>query len=183
MFLNLGAEWRPTEKLRVDSRYQLQSYQRRTDGSVVGIRRIPSVKVEYQVARPVFVRFVGQYDGQWTDDLRDDSRTNLPIYIRNASGVYRRAGKTYDRSFQADWLFSYQPTPGTVVFAGYGNSLANREASPVETRLRPRARRVFSQGEPPAPTMSLMMTNRGHRSTTRSFTVVMSLTAARLKKP
>jgi hypothetical protein len=22
-----------------------------------------------------------------------------------------------------DWLFSYQPTPGTVVFAGYGSTL------------------------------------------------------------
>ena len=27
-----------------------------------------------------------------------------------------------------DWLFSYQPNPGTVVFAGYGNSLTEPEA-------------------------------------------------------
>jgi hypothetical protein len=26
-----------------------------------------------------------------------------------------------------DWLFSYQPTPGTVVFAGYGSTLADEE--------------------------------------------------------
>jgi hypothetical protein len=27
-------------------------------------------------------------------------------------------------AFRADWLFSYQPTPGTVFFAGYGGSYA-----------------------------------------------------------
>ncbi|MGE3189371.1 MAG: DUF5916 domain-containing protein, partial [Vicinamibacterales bacterium] len=137
LFVNVGAEWRPTEKLRVDARYQLQSYARRTDGSTVGIRRVPRLKVEYQLARPVFVRFVGEYDGQWQDELRDDSRTDLPIYIRNrATGAFERAGRSHDRRFRADWLFSYQPTPGTVFFAGYGSSLANPFASPLETRLR-----------------------------------------------
>jgi hypothetical protein len=136
LFANVGGEWRPTEKLRVDGRFQLQSYKRRTDNSVVGIRRIPRVKVEYQLARPVFVRFVGEYDGQWTDDLRDDSRTGLPLYIRDASGTYQRATKSYARTFRADWLFSYQPTPGTVLFAGYGNSLVNPDDDPRRPRLR-----------------------------------------------
>ena len=27
------------------------------------------------------------------------------------------------RSFRGDLLFSYQPTPGTVLFAGYGSTL------------------------------------------------------------
>ena len=34
-----------------------------------------------------------------------------------------------------DWLFSYRPTPGTVLFAGYGNALANPE-DPLERGLR-----------------------------------------------
>ena len=41
IFLNVGAAWKPTDKLRVDARYQLQSFRRRTDDSIVGIRRIP----------------------------------------------------------------------------------------------------------------------------------------------
>ncbi len=126
IFLNVGAAWKPTDKLRVDARYQLQSFRRRTDDSIVGIRRIPRVKAEYQISRPIFVRFIGEYNSDWQDDLRDDSRTNLPIYIFNpASGVHERAAQTYLKSFRADWLFSYQPTPGTVLFAGYGNTLAN----------------------------------------------------------
>jgi hypothetical protein len=137
VFLNIGAAWKPTDKLRVDARYQLQSFRRRTDQSIVGIRRIPRVKAEYQISRPIFVRVVGEYNSDWQDDLRDDSRTNLPIYLLNrATGVYERAAKTSLKSFRADWLFSYQPTPGTVLFAGYGNTLANLDEDPRPARLR-----------------------------------------------
>jgi uncharacterized protein DUF5916 len=126
IFMNVGAAWKPTDKLRVDARYQLQSFRRRTDDSIVGIRRIPRLKTEYQISRPIFVRFVGEYNSDWQDDLRDDSRTHLPIYILNrATGSYERAVRQYVKSFRADWLFSYQPTPGTVLFAGYGNTLAD----------------------------------------------------------
>ena len=136
IFLNVGAAWKPTDKLRVDARYQLQSFRRRTDDSIVGIRRIPRLKAEYQISRPIFVRVVGEYNSDWQDDLRDDSRTNLPIYIRNPAGHYERAAKSYVKSFRADWLFSYQPTPGTVLFAGYGNTLANLDEDPRTARLR-----------------------------------------------
>jgi hypothetical protein len=136
VFLNVGAAWKPTDKLRVDARYQLQSFRRRTDDSIVGIRRIPRLKAEYQIARPIFVRVVGEYNSDWQDDLRDDSRTNLPIYIRNAAGHYERAAKSYIKNFRADWLFSYQPTPGTVLFAGYGNTLASVDENPRTARLQ-----------------------------------------------
>jgi hypothetical protein len=137
IFLNVGAAWKPTDKLRVDARYQLQSFRRRTDDSIVGIRRIPRLKAEYQISRPIFVRVVGEYNSDWQDDLRDDSRTNLPIYILNrGTGQYDRAAKTYLKSFRADWLFSYQPTPGTVLFAGYGNTLANLDEDPRTARLK-----------------------------------------------
>ena len=137
VFMNVGAAWKPTDKLRVDARYQLQSFRRRSDGSMVGIRRIPRVKAEYQIARPIFVRVVGEYNSDWQDDLRDDSRTNLPIYILNpATGVHERAVSAHVKSFRADWLFSYQPTPGTVLFAGYGNSLANPGDDPRRVELR-----------------------------------------------
>jgi hypothetical protein len=125
--------WRPTDKLRVDARYQLQSFERRSDGTMVGIRQIPRVKAEYQISRPIFVRVVGEYNSDWHDDLRDDSRTNLPIYIKSGD-VYVRAAESSIRSFRSDWLFSYQPTPGTVLFAGYGNTLADLDD---DNRRRP----------------------------------------------
>ena len=137
IFLNVGAAWKPTDKLRVDARYQLQSFRRRTDDSIVGIRRIPRLKVEYQISRPIFVRVVGEYNSDWQDDLRDDSRTEpADLHPQRATGSYDRASKAYVKSFRADWLFSYQPTPGTVFFAGYGNTLANLDEDPRTARLR-----------------------------------------------
>jgi hypothetical protein len=123
VFANIGATWRPTNQLRVEGRYQLQSFQRRTDGSYAGIRRIPRVKVEYQVSRAVFLRVVAEQNRNFVDSLRDDSRTNLPVYVRDAAGVYQRALRSSTNRVRLDWLFSYQPTPGTVVFAGYGTGL------------------------------------------------------------
>ena len=83
---------------------------------------IPRLKVEYQVARPVFVRLVGQYDALKVDSLRDASRTEFPVLVRNPDGSFRRAVATQRGSFRGDALFSYQPTPGTVFFFGYGSS-------------------------------------------------------------
>lgn len=83
------------------------------------------------------MRFVGEYNSDWQDDLRDDSRSNLPIYILNrATGQYDRAARQYLKSFRADWLFSYQPTPGTVLFAGYGNTLADLDDDYRTRRLQ-----------------------------------------------
>jgi hypothetical protein len=137
LFLNLGAQWRPTEKLRVDGSYQVQSYRRRTDGSKVGSRTIPRLKVEYQMTRAIFFRVVSQYDAEFQDDLRDDSRTDLPIVIRNPqTGEYERALGFEHNSLRTDWLFSYRPTPGTVIFAGYGNTLADADATDGVRRQR-----------------------------------------------
>jgi len=136
LFLNLSAQWRPTEKLRVDGSYQVQSYSRRTDGSLVGRSTIPRLKVEYQATRSIFFRVVTQYVTDFQDDLRDDSRTDLPIVIRDpATGEYARALGHDRNSLRTDVLFSYQPTPGTVIFAGYGNTLADADAT---DRRRPR---------------------------------------------
>ena len=72
-----------------------------------------------------FLRLVGDYDHTFQDDLRDDSRTNLPIVIRDAeTGEYERALRQEEKRLRLDALFSYQPTPGTVVFVGYGSTAA-----------------------------------------------------------
>ncbi len=125
VFARYGVDWRPTQQLRVNPQYQLQQYRRRSDNSLVGRRRIPRLKVEYQLTRAIFLRWIGEYDANEQDDLRDDTRTNLPIVIRDRStGTYRPARGFSRNQFRNDWLFSYQPTPGTVVFAGYGSTLA-----------------------------------------------------------
>ena len=88
---------------------------------------IPRVKVEYQVSRPLFIRFVGQHDGTKIDALRDDSRSEAPVLLRSSNGTFTQSTPVRRSGFRADWLLSYQPNPGTVVFAGYGASLGSDE--------------------------------------------------------
>ena len=61
----------------------------------------------------------------------DTPRRQIPggaggVTQRGISGKY--ASATSRNALRADWLFSYQPTPGTVFFAGYGSSLEEPHA-------------------------------------------------------
>jgi hypothetical protein len=121
---NAGVDWRPTDQLRFSGTYQLQRVGRRTDGSTVNIQHIPRLKMEYQVSRPIFLRLVGEYTSERQDDLRDNTRTEAPLLIFNPPvGEFVRATAFTRESFRGDLLFSYQPNPGTVLFAGYGSTL------------------------------------------------------------
>ncbi|MDQ6831055.1 MAG: carbohydrate binding family 9 domain-containing protein [Gemmatimonadota bacterium] len=127
--INATVNWRPTEKLRINGLYSHQEFIRRTDNSEVAIRRIPRLKVEYQLSRPIFIRLVGQYDSQFQDALRDDSRTGLPILTYDPKTRTVVQSKRFSaNALRGDALFSYQPTPGTVLFLGYGSSLIEEDA-------------------------------------------------------
>ncbi len=124
-----GLDWRPSDQIRVAPTYARQQYIRPNDGSTVRLREIPRLKVEYQLTRSVFLRLVGQYDAVWRDALRDDTRTGAPIVIRDpSSGDYLRAEELSRNRIQGDVLFSYQPSPGTVVFAGYGSAMTEADS-------------------------------------------------------
>src|SRR5882762_2565655 len=127
LLLSVDLSYRPTERFRNTLSYFWQQVNRRTDGSLVNVGRILRAKVEYQLSRPLFVRLVGQYIQDQTDSLRDDSRTGAPILIAGPGGVTRTTA-TATNLFHVDALLSYQPTPGTVVFAGYGSNMLDDDA-------------------------------------------------------
>ena len=83
---------------------------------------IPRVKLEYQLTRAIFFRYIGQYFAQNQAALADP-RTGQPILVNNAS-----AGPASINDFRSDVLFSCKPTPGTVFFFGYGASLDEPDA-------------------------------------------------------
>ena len=136
-WLTLSADWRPTDKMRLNGTYSYTAFMRRTDGSLVGDSRIPRLKAEYQVARPLFVRLVGEYDAEYQDALRDDSRTGQPLLIRR-NGVYERQLAMRDNRVRADALIAYQPNPGTVFFAGYGSTMTEPRALRFRDLVRDR---------------------------------------------
>ncbi|MFN2572059.1 MAG: DUF5916 domain-containing protein [Gemmatimonadales bacterium] len=127
LLLSAGVSYRPTERFRNTFDYFWQQVNRRTDGSLVNVGRIVRAKMEYQLSRPLFVRVVGQYIQDQTDSLRDDSRTGAPILIAGPGGVTRSTASA-NNLFHVDFLLSYQPVPGTVVFAGYGSNMLDENA-------------------------------------------------------
>jgi hypothetical protein len=127
-YLTMNADWRPTTKLRVSQSYVMQSYRRRTDGSLVGRSQIPRVKVEYQLSRAMLVRAVAEYQSERQDDLRDDSRTNDPLLLRRRDGSFTRMLGYQSNQVRPELLFAYTPIPGTVFFVGYGSTMDDTEA-------------------------------------------------------
>jgi hypothetical protein len=107
---------RPTTAVRSSFQISRLTIARNSDGSRFSSETIPRIKVEYQVSPPVFLRLVGQYAARSRSALRD--RNGNPILV---DGVLD-AGETTNE-FSADWLFSYRPVPGTLVYLGYGSTL------------------------------------------------------------
>jgi hypothetical protein len=118
----VGLTWQPTPQVRLNGTFNAQIDWRHSDGSLVNRDIIPRLDAEYQLTRTMFLRFIGQYDAVHRDSLRDDSRTNLPIFVKSSTtGLLSRAGATTSNVLEASVLFSYKPVPGTVAFIGYGN--------------------------------------------------------------
>ena len=114
----LGVTWKPTPGLRVDAQLVHQRLSRAADGSWFSTANIPRLKVEYQLTRDIFFRYVGQYAAQQIDALRDPETGDSLVVNGTAQP---RATNT---DFRNDLLFSYRPMPGTVFFFGYGSSLS-----------------------------------------------------------
>ena len=108
---------RPTPNIRIEALAVALRIDRDRDGSEFARTIIPRLKIEYQPRRALFFRAIGE----WRDDRQDalrDARTGLPLY-RGDEAVLPFEEKT----LRADWLISYEPTPGTVAFFGYGSTL------------------------------------------------------------
>jgi hypothetical protein len=113
--LGAAADLRPTPAVRISAQYSRLVIHRR-DGSWFSTEGIPRLKLEYQATRSIFFRVVGQYTDFASDALRDPA-SGRPILI---DGALVRASTSKD--LRLDWLFSYRPSPGTLIYLGYGAS-------------------------------------------------------------
>ncbi len=122
---------RPTDALRVEASLRRTRISRERDGSLYSVATLPRLKMEYQLSRAVFFRAVGQYAVEEVDVLRTPE--GLP-YLRNDAPFRVRRGRRVVEDeaqlnpLQLDLLFSYQPSPGTVIFLGYGREVYDRES-------------------------------------------------------
>lgn len=109
---------RPTPAVRVFGTLTMQTLERR-DGSEFARTILPRLKAEVQPNRWVFFRLVAEYRNERQAALRDP-RSGQPILV-NGAVVPARA----NNALRMDWLASYEPSPGTVAFFGYGSTLAS----------------------------------------------------------
>ena len=116
--LFLALAWKPTSSLRFEGQWPHQVITRAAGGSWFSTANIPRLKVEYQLTRDIFFRYVGQYFAQVRDTLRDP-RTGDQLIVNGTPQA-----RSTNTEFRNDFLFSYKPTPGTVLFFGYGSSLS-----------------------------------------------------------
>jgi hypothetical protein len=107
---------RPTSSIRGSIQVSRLALYRSRDDSRFSTETIPRVKLEYQMSRAIFFRVVGQYAARSRDALED--RDGQPIL---SGGIADPATKTNE--FTMDWLFSYRPSPGTLVYVGYGSTM------------------------------------------------------------
>jgi hypothetical protein len=118
--------WRPTDRARVQGSYRSSRLTRIADDALTAEARIPRLSAEYQIARPVFLRFVGQYESI-TRGEAVDWRTGRPLGRGAPDGPIEVMQRSQQNALRADWLFSYRPNPGTVFFVGYGSSMVERD--------------------------------------------------------
>lgn len=136
-YLSLTADIRPSSQLRIGTTYLLIDHKRDTDGSRVDRIRNPRVKVEYQLTRSLVARAITEYRASEVDVLRDDSRTGLPLLVRDdASGIWVPATARRSNTLSTNLLVSYTPVPGTVFYTGYGAQLGEPEAFAFRDVLR-----------------------------------------------
>lgn len=120
--VDLGVDLRPTQQLRIGTLLRYQRFSRVRDGSLFSEQLVPRLRLEYQLSRALFVRFIGQVEARDRDALRDPA-TDTPILRPDASGAFVAVGERRSLRGRADWLVSYLPSPGTVIFVGYGSAL------------------------------------------------------------
>jgi hypothetical protein len=89
----------------------------RLDGSEFARSTIPRLKVEYQPRRELFFRAIGEYRSDRTAALQDPA-TGAPLFVGGAAQPVSEFN-----GLRVDLLASFEPTPGTVAFFGYGSSL------------------------------------------------------------
>lgn len=115
--LNARVALRPTESLRLALSNTAEWIYRQRDDSRFARTLIPRAQVEYQPTRAVFFRTIAEYRSEHRDALRDP-RTGLPLLIAGSPADEERLD-----ALRLDLLASYEPTPGTIAYLGYGSTL------------------------------------------------------------
>jgi hypothetical protein len=127
-----GASLRPTAWARLNLTGTFQHITRTRDDSEFARSFIPRLRAEVQPRRALMFRVVTEYRAERVAALRD-ARTGAPLSLDGQPVPATDGG-----SLQIDLLAAYEPAPGTVVFLGYGGTLAGDESAALHSLDRVR---------------------------------------------
>jgi hypothetical protein len=120
--LSSSVALRPTASIRVTGSATYSHITRDRDGSEFARTIIPRLKLELQPNRSLFFRVIGEYVSERQSALAD-ARTGEPLVIDGTLSTPQESNR-----LRLDWLASFEPSPGTVAFFGYGSSLDDTSA-------------------------------------------------------
>jgi len=109
---------RPNDQLRIGLTTSYRLLERELDGSEFARSLIPRVKAEYQATRALFFRVITEYRAERRAALRA-AHSGQPL-LRDGEPV----PAARNNGIRLDLLASYEPSPGTVAYFGYGSSLS-----------------------------------------------------------
>jgi len=115
-------QFRPTSGLQFDLSHTYSRIWRDRDDSVFSTVNLSRLRTQFQFSRSLFVRALVQYDMQDRDALLDP--TGQPLLVRGELAGPERRG-----SFDGQFLVSYEPSPGTIFFAGYNRVMRSDRLS------------------------------------------------------
>lgn len=115
--VDLSLRYRFSAGIRVEALAAYSRITRTFDGSEYASTFIPRIKAEYQPSRSLFFRVISQLTDQRTAALRA-AGTTTTLYVGG-----KPSSPVHTRTLRTDWLISFEPSPGTVAFFGYGNTL------------------------------------------------------------
>lgn len=119
---NATLSLRPHESVRLSLSHDYQRITRTRDGSAYARTMIPRVRMEIQPTRVFFFRAITEYRSE---------RAAAPLDARSGEPLYQGTEALSDyneNGLRVDLLASYQPSPGTAAFFGYGSSLRSERA-------------------------------------------------------
>lgn len=90
---------RPTTATRIEGSVVRSTLRQARDNAVFARASIPRIRVEFQPRRSLFFRMISEYRAEQPNPFAASTR-----------------------GLRTDWLLSFEPRPGTVVFLGYGLS-------------------------------------------------------------
>ncbi|MFN8579604.1 MAG: hypothetical protein U0163_01305, partial [Gemmatimonadaceae bacterium] len=122
---------RPSPSLRAEGQLTYARITRASDDGEYSRTVLPRLKLEYQPTRALFFRVISEYRIEHVGALFG-AISHAPL--SNADGT--EVGTTKSSTLRSDWLVSFEPSPGTVAFIGYGSLLDRPESLELSHRLR-----------------------------------------------